>query len=49
VRRLQRVLPQRLRYSPTYYEALARIAGRRSDLLTRLATRATLGRWRLVS
>ena len=49
MRRLQRLLPDRLRYSPTYFEALARIGGRRSDALTRLATRATLGRWRLVS
>jgi uncharacterized protein (DUF2236 family) len=49
MRWLQRVLPARLRYSPTYYEALARIEGRRSDVLTRAATRATLGCWRLVS
>jgi uncharacterized protein (DUF2236 family) len=49
MRRLQRALPEHLRYSPTYYEAVARIEGRRSDLLTRIATRATLGRWRLVS
>lgn len=49
MRRLHRVLPDRLRYNPTYFEALARIAGRRSDPLTRLATRATLGCWRLVS
>jgi uncharacterized protein (DUF2236 family) len=49
MRRLQRVLPAPLRYSPTYYEALARIEGRSSDLLTRVTTRATLGRWRLVS
>jgi uncharacterized protein (DUF2236 family) len=49
MRRLQRVLPQHLRYSPTYFEALARIEGRRSGVLTRIATRATLGCWRLVS
>jgi uncharacterized protein (DUF2236 family) len=49
MRGLQRMLPARLRYNPTYFEALARIAGRRSDVLTRLATRVTLGRWRLVS
>jgi uncharacterized protein (DUF2236 family) len=49
MRRLQRVLPAHLRYSPTYFEALARIDGRRSDLFTRLTTRATLGCWRLVS
>jgi len=47
-RALHRRLPDRLRYSPTYFEALARIEGRRSDLLTRLWTRATLGRWTLV-
>lgn len=49
VRALHRVLPDRLRYSPTYFEALARLADRRSDVFTRLATRAALGRWRLVS
>jgi uncharacterized protein (DUF2236 family) len=49
MRRLQRALPEHLRYSPTYYEALARIEGRRSDLLTRIATRVAFGRWRLVS
>lgn len=49
VRYLHGVLPDRLRYSPTYFEALARIADRRSDAFTRVATRATLGRWRLVS
>jgi uncharacterized protein (DUF2236 family) len=49
MRRLHRWLPDRFRYSPTYFEALARIAGQRSDLLTRLATRTTLGCWRLVS
>jgi uncharacterized protein (DUF2236 family) len=47
--RLHRMSPDRLRYSPTYFEALARIEHRRSDVFTRLATRATLGRWRLVS
>lgn len=46
---LHRRLPDRLRYSPTYFEALARIADRRSDVFTRLITRAVLGRWRLVS
>ena len=46
---LQRCLPERLRYSPTYFEALARISGRRSDWFTRTATRVMLGRWRLVS
>jgi uncharacterized protein (DUF2236 family) len=49
MRYLHRVLPDRLRYSPTYFEALARLAGRRSDVLTRVATRVTLGRWHLVS
>jgi uncharacterized protein (DUF2236 family) len=49
VGRLHRSLPNRLRYSPTYFEALARIEHRRSDVFTRLATRAALGRWRLVS
>jgi uncharacterized protein (DUF2236 family) len=49
MRRLHRTLPDRLRYSPTYFEALARLAGRRSDVFTRMATRATLGRWHLVS
>jgi uncharacterized protein (DUF2236 family) len=49
LRRLHRVLPDRLRYSPTYLEALARIQGRKSDLFTRIATRATLGCWQLVS
>jgi len=49
MRFLQRRLPAHLRYSPTYFEALARIHGRRSDVFTRLATRASLGCWRLVS
>jgi uncharacterized protein (DUF2236 family) len=49
MRRLHRTLPPHLRYSPTYFEALARIEGRRSDLLTRIMTRGTLGCWRLVS
>lgn len=49
MQRLHRHLPNRLRYNPTYFEALARIGGRSSDLFTRVATRATLGRWRLVS
>lgn len=49
VRGMHRVLPDRLRYSPTYFEALARIGNRKSDVFTRLATRAALGRWRLVS
>lgn len=49
LRWLHRHLPNRLRYSPTYFEALARINGRRSDMATRCLTRATLGRWRLVS
>ncbi len=49
VRTMHRSFPDRLRYSPTYFEALARIADRRSDVFTRLATRAALGRWRLVS
>lgn len=48
-RRLQRLLPDHLRYSPTYFEALARIHRKRPDVFTRVATRATLGRWRLVS
>jgi len=47
--RLHHALPDRLRYSPTYFEALARVEGRRCDVFTRLATRAALGRWRLVS
>jgi hypothetical protein len=47
--RLHHALPDRIRYSPTYFEALARIEGRKSDVITRLATRAALGRWRLVS
>jgi uncharacterized protein (DUF2236 family) len=49
VRAMHRISPDRLRYSPTYFEALARIADRKSDVFTRLATRAALGRWRLVS
>jgi uncharacterized protein (DUF2236 family) len=49
LRRIHRVLPDRLRYSPTYFEASARIEGRRSDVFTRAVTRATLGCWRLVS
>lgn len=49
VARLHRSLPDRLRFSPTYFEALARIEHRSSDVFTRLATRAALGRWRLVS
>lgn len=49
MRTLHRTLPSHLRYSPTYFEALARIEGRRSDVLTRIITRGTLGCWRLVS
>lgn len=48
-RALHRQLPDRLRYSPTYFEALARIQGRRSDLFTRACTRAMFGKWRVVS
>ena len=47
--RLHHALPDRFRYSPTYFEAMARIENRRSDIFTRVLTRATLGRWRLVS
>jgi uncharacterized protein (DUF2236 family) len=49
MRRIHNALPDRFRYSPTYFEALARIEGRRSDVFTRTLTRATLGCWRLVS
>src|SRR5262245_53022611 len=49
LRFLQRRLPDRLRYSPIWFEALARIEGRRSDLFTQTLTRLALGRWRLVS
>jgi uncharacterized protein (DUF2236 family) len=48
LRRLQQRLPDHLRYSPAYLEALARIEGRRSDPLTRVITRATFGKWSLV-
>lgn len=49
LRFLQRHLPARALYVPAYFEALARSNLRRSDLLTRVLTRITLGRWRLVS
>jgi uncharacterized protein (DUF2236 family) len=52
IRRMHRIhhaLPDRLRYSPTYFEARARIEGRPTDLFTRVVTRTTLGCWRVVS
>ncbi len=43
-------LPARLRYMPTYYEALGRLEGRtRPDPLTALGNRLLLGRYRIVS
>lgn len=44
------VAPDRLRYSPVYFEALDRVAGKpRSDELTRRAIKLMLGRSELVS
>ena len=50
VRSAMRVAPSRVRYVPTYLEALGRIAGREDpDFLTSATTRALLGVPRLVS
>lgn len=47
-RSLHRHLPDRFRYSPPYFEALARIRARRADPLTRLLNRVAFGRWVVV-
>lgn len=44
IRRLYPLLPARLRYVAPYHEALARLAGRRPDGLTRLSNRVWIGR-----
>lgn len=48
IRAADRLLPPKLRYTPTYFEAKARIAGRKPSPLTRVMTRAALGQWELV-
>jgi uncharacterized protein (DUF2236 family) len=44
IRRLYPLLPPRLRYVAPYHEAVARLAGKRPDAVTRLLNRAWIGR-----